>query len=86
MLRSVVIMSSASSVGDNSQIDAQADAASWSVIERHNCINGRETTVKPLCIMHYALFLSAPADGGRSTPGLMHFEIYAIRYYVIKTF
>ena len=36
--------------------------------------------------MHYAFFLSAPVNGDRSASSIMHFEIYAIRYYAFKTF
>ena len=36
--------------------------------------------------MHYAFFVGGPLYGHRSAPRLMHFEIYAIRYYAFKTF
>ena len=41
---------------------------------------------RALCIMHYAFFLYFPLSDIRSVQYLMHFEIYATRYYVIKTF
>jgi hypothetical protein len=49
-------------------------------------MNGGQTAVRILCIMHYALLFSASLYGDRSPPSPMHFEIYAIRYNAFKTF
>ena len=55
-------------------------------VRRSTCMNGWWTATGGLCIMRYALFLSAPLYHYCSAPNPMHFEIYAIRYYAIRTF